>query len=68
MPLLGVVQDDDVRDLSNRISMLIRSLERPKRSYRCTYHEGLLNHSMNRRLARLRLTGPVGPVDRYGSQ
>ena len=57
MPLLGVVNDDYVRDLSNRISTLIRSLERPKRSYRCTYHEGLLNHSMNRRLARLRLTG-----------
>jgi hypothetical protein len=56
MPLLGIVDDEYVDQVAERISTLIKSLE--MRHQRCTgtYHEGLLNHSMNRRLAHLRLT------------
>ena len=66
MPLLGTVDDEYLGRVVERISTLIRSLE--KRRQRCTgtFHEGMLNHSMNRRLAHLRLTSSgfsraVGP-------
>jgi hypothetical protein len=56
MPLLGTVDDEYLGRVVERISTLIRSLE--KRRQRCTgtFHPGVLNHSMNRRLAHLRLT------------
>jgi hypothetical protein len=56
MPLLGIVDDEYVNRVAERISALIRSLEKRRQRGAGTYHEGLLNHSMNRRLACLRLT------------
>jgi hypothetical protein len=56
MPLLGTVDDQYVGEVAERISTLIRSLEKRQQPCTVTYHEGLLNHSMNRRLALLRLT------------
>jgi neutral ceramidase len=56
MPLLGTVDDQYVDQVAERISTLIKSLERRRQPCTGTYHEGLLNHSMNRRLAHLRLT------------
>ena len=56
MPLLGTVDDRYVGEVAERISTLIRSLEKRRQRCTVTYHEGLLNHSMNRRLAHLRLT------------
>jgi neutral ceramidase len=56
MPLLGTVDDQYVDQVAERISTLIRSLEKRRQPCAGTYHEGLLNHSMNRRLTHLRLT------------
>jgi len=56
MPLLGIVDDQYVDQVAERISTLIKSLEMRRQRFAGTYHEGLLNHSMNRRLAHLRLT------------
>jgi hypothetical protein len=56
MPLLGTVDDQYVREVAEQISTLLKSLEKRRQHCAVTYHEGLLNHSMNRRLAHLRLT------------
>jgi hypothetical protein len=56
MPLLGTVDDQYVDEVAERISTLIKSLEKGRQRCAGSYHEGLLNHSMNRRLAHLRLT------------
>jgi hypothetical protein len=56
MPLLGTIDEQYVAQVAERISTLIKSLEKVRQRCTATYHEGLLNHSMNRRLAHLRLT------------
>ena len=56
MPLLGTVDDQYVEQLAEQVSTLVKSLEKRRQRCTVTYHEGLLNHSMNRRLAHLRLT------------
>jgi hypothetical protein len=56
MPLLGMVDDQYVDQVAERISTLSKSLEMRRQRCTGTYHEGLLNHSMNRRLAHLRMT------------
>jgi hypothetical protein len=56
MPLLGPIDDQYVELVAERISSLIKSLEKRRQGCTGTYHEGSLNHSMNRRLAHLRLT------------
>jgi hypothetical protein len=55
MPRLGVADPDYVRFVSVRIADLISSIERDGADCFCSYHEGNLNHSMNRRLRCLRL-------------
>jgi hypothetical protein len=56
MPLLGTIDDQYVEQVAERISTLIKSLRKGQQRCAGTYHEGLLDHSMNRRLAHLRLT------------
>lgn len=55
MPLLGILDENYVRDLSERLSTVVESLGRARKPCICTYHEGVLNHSINRRLVCLRL-------------
>jgi len=56
MPRLGVADPEYVRYVSNQITGLIKSIELEGAPCVCTYHEGHADHSMNRRLVRLRLT------------
>jgi neutral ceramidase len=56
MPRLGVADASYVRYVFGQIAGLIKSLEEAGAPYDCTYHEGRADHSMNRRLVRLRLT------------
>ena len=56
MPLLGEPDLVYVREVASRIAERIRSLDARGTPSVVTYHEGMLNHSMNRRLRALRLT------------
>jgi hypothetical protein len=60
MPRLGVPDPDYVRFVSSRIAELVVSIERGGEDCFCSYHEGKLNHSINRRLRALRMT-TAGP-------
>jgi hypothetical protein len=75
MPRLGVPDGGYVRFVIDRIGSLVRSIEDAGIPCYATYHEGVLNHSMNRRLRCRRLThkglthgiglgpNPFGPRD-----
>jgi len=56
MPRLGIPDDEYVHYVAAQITTLIKSIEHKGESFICTYHEGIADHSMNRRLIRLRLT------------
>ncbi|HVB83097.1 MAG TPA: hypothetical protein VNE82_24505 [Candidatus Binataceae bacterium] len=56
MARLGVPDAEYVGYVADRITSLIKSIEYSGESCVCTYHEGSADHSMNRRLIRLRLT------------
>ena len=60
MPRLGVPDLDYVRFVSSRIAELVLSIERDGEDCVCSYHEGKLNHSINRRLRAFRITA-AGP-------
>jgi hypothetical protein len=53
---LGVADHEYIQFVATQITGLIESLEHRGVPCICTYHEGIANHSMNRRLVRLRLT------------
>lgn len=56
MPRLGIADPDYVQFVAKQITTLIKSLDQDGEPSVCTYHEGKADHSMNRRLVRLRLT------------
>lgn len=56
MPRLGIVDEDYVRWVSQEISSSIKSLSTRRSAFSCAYSEGAVDHSINRRLACLRLT------------
>ncbi len=56
MPLLGVADIDYVNYVASQITTLVKSIEHEGEPWICEYHEGTADHSMNRRLVRLRLT------------
>lgn len=56
MPRLGVADAEYVQFVATQITELIKSIEHQGEPCVCTYHEGSADHSMNRRLVRLRLT------------
>ncbi|HVB55198.1 MAG TPA: hypothetical protein VNE63_02030 [Candidatus Acidoferrales bacterium] len=56
MTRLGVPDAEYVGYVADRITTLIKSIQREGESCSCSYHQGAANHSMNRRLIRLRLT------------
>lgn len=56
MPRLGVVDPEYVEYVATQITALIRSIEHQGEACVSTYHQGRADHSMNRRLVRLRLT------------
>lgn len=56
MPRLGVADAEYVQYVATQITGLIKSIEHEGEPCVCTYHEGSADHSMNRRLVRLRLT------------
>ena len=56
MARLGVPDADYVHYAATRITALIRAVAHKGEASVCTYHEGQADHSMNRRLIRLRLT------------
>jgi hypothetical protein len=56
MPRLGIADAGYVRYVFGQIAALIKSIEEAGAPCDCTYHEGHADHSMNRRLVRLRLT------------
>ncbi len=56
MPRLGVPDPEYVQYVATQLTALIKSIEREGEPCVCTFHEGRANHSMNRRLVRLRVT------------
>lgn len=56
MPRLGVVNPEYVQSIAARIVALIKSVESTRTPCLCTYHEGEVNHSINRRLICRRLS------------
>ena len=56
MPRLGVADPQYVQFVANQITALIKSIENETDPCACTYHEGRADHSMNRRLVRVRVT------------
>ena len=56
MPRLGIVDLEYVQYVATQITALIKSIEHQGEACVCTYHEGRADHSMNRRLVRLRMT------------
>jgi hypothetical protein len=56
MPRLGVADPEYVQFVATQITALVKSVENETDPCVCTYHEGRADHSMNRRLVRLRLT------------
>lgn len=56
MTRLGVPDAEYVHYVATQITALVKSIEHEGESCVCTYHEGTADHSMNRRLIRLRLT------------
>jgi hypothetical protein len=56
MPRLGVADAEYVQYVATQITALIKSIEHEGEPCVCTYHEGSADHSVNRRLVRLRLT------------
>lgn len=53
---LGVVNLEYVQTIAARIAAFIKSIESTPTPCFCTYHEGEVNHSINRRLSCLRLS------------
>lgn len=56
MPRLGIPDPEYVQYVATQLTALIKSIEREGEPCVCTFHEGRANHSMNRRLVRLRVT------------
>jgi hypothetical protein len=56
MPRLGVADPEYVQFVATQITALVKSIENEGDRSVATYHEGIADHSMNRRLVRLRLT------------
>lgn len=55
MPSLGIADEDYISFVANRIGEAAENIKLVRAAGSCTYHEGALNHSINRRLTCLRL-------------
>jgi len=56
MARLGVPDAEYVDYVATQITTLVKSIAQEGESCVCTYHEGTVNHSINRRLIRFRVT------------